>query len=247
MTSGVNMDSSVHVINIVWTLILISLSSPVQSDAQPCVKKGPCTCETSSYTVDLTPLSQRAGDSRLFKASDGIYNYVFSPCIYTGTPCGDLRSDVAICQETKNTPPETYVVGTQSSVKFSGNPDDGSLQIQYSANPRVGQVSVVCSDEEASFVHISNPNLTTYSFQLKTKYACKPSGLSPGSVMLIIFFVLLLVYIIGGILFMRYVRKAQGVEMIPNREMWAELPLLIKDGILFVSRGCKTESTYSQI
>ncbi|XP_033761566.1 uncharacterized protein LOC117343334 [Pecten maximus] len=195
MTSDVNMDSSVHVISIIWAVILISLSSPVQSDVQPCVKKGPCTCETPSFTVDLTPLSTRT--QRLLQAKGDGYTYVYSPCIPTGQRCGADSSvtDIAICQETQSIPPSTYVVGTQSTVKFSGSPEDGSLQLEYSAKDattsRIGQVSVICSDEEASFALITTEqgkDSTTYKFQLKTKYACNQnasSGLSPGSVLLI--------------------------------------------------------------
>ena len=36
-----------------------------------------------------------------------------------------------------------------------------------------------------------------------------------------------------GALFMRYRRDQHGLEMIPNREFWALLPGLIKDGFLF--------------
>ncbi|XP_060076813.1 uncharacterized protein LOC132556417 [Ylistrum balloti] len=250
MTSDVNMDSDRTILNLVRMMTLISLSAPVLSDVQPCVKKGPCSCATPAFTVDLKPLSTRP--QRLLQANDANYTYIYSPCIATGEPCGDGSfTDIAMCQIRKGSPSANWVVGTQASAKFTGSPDDGSLQIEYTAFSqditRTGQVSVVCSDEEASFSHLGT-GVTVYKFQLKTKYACKPNtGLSVGSVLLIIFFMLLLVYIIGGILFMRYVRKAQGVEMIPNRELWAELPLLIKDGILFVSRGCKTDSTYSQI
>lgn len=42
------------------------------------------------------------------------------------------------------------------------------------------------------------------------------------------FFVFLVIYLVGGILFMRIARGAQGAEMIPNREFWLELPVLVK-------------------
>ncbi|OWF50464.1 Cation-dependent mannose-6-phosphate receptor [Mizuhopecten yessoensis] len=243
------MDSSAYVISILVLWMVISLSSPVLSAAEPCIKTGPCTCVTKQFTVDLTPLST---PTPRFQANDDKYTYIYSPCIPTGQKCGESTvTDIAICQELTTDHSTNFIVGTQSSAKFSGSPDNGSLQIEYTATiqgvQRTTYISVVCSDEDGSFSYLSSPSDTSYKLQLKTKYACLPCGLSAGSVLLIIFFVLLIVYIIGGILFMRYVRKAQGIEMIPNREMWMELPLLIKDGILFVSRGCKTDSSYSQI
>lgn len=42
------------------------------------------------------------------------------------------------------------------------------------------------------------------------------------------FFVTFALYWIFGILFMKFVRRAQGTEMIPNLEFWKELPLVIR-------------------
>lgn len=42
------------------------------------------------------------------------------------------------------------------------------------------------------------------------------------------FFVLLVVYLVAGILFMKYRRGATGKEVIPNLEFWSSLPGLIK-------------------
>ena len=38
------------------------------------------------------------------------------------------------------------------------------------------------------------------------------------------FFVLVLVYLVGGVLYMRFVRGATGVEQIPQLEFWKGLP-----------------------
>ncbi len=38
------------------------------------------------------------------------------------------------------------------------------------------------------------------------------------------FFVLLAVYFIAGVLFMKYKMNANGREMVPNVEFWASLP-----------------------
>lgn len=45
-------------------------------------------------------------------------------------------------------------------------------------------------------------------------------------------FVAVMVYIVGGILFLRFYRGASGVEMIPNYEFWKDFPLLVKVTIL---------------
>ena len=36
------------------------------------------------------------------------------------------------------------------------------------------------------------------------------------------------IYVVGGILVMRFVRGARGVEMIPHYTFWSDFPLLIR-------------------
>lgn len=59
-----------------------------------------------------------------------------------------------------------------------------------------------------------------------------PGGLSAGSVLLILFFVGLLVYLVGGIL-IRHNNGARGWEMVPHHQFWSELPSLIVDGCVY--------------
>ncbi len=42
------------------------------------------------------------------------------------------------------------------------------------------------------------------------------------------FFVLLTVYFVGGILFMKFGKNSTGIEMIPNLSFWKSLPGNIK-------------------
>jgi hypothetical protein len=45
--------------------------------------------------------------------------------------------------------------------------------------------------------------------------------------------VVLVIYLVAGILFMKYKRGATGKEVIPNVEFWSSLPGLIKVGGYF--------------
>jgi hypothetical protein len=74
-------------------------------------------------------------------------------------------------------------------------------------------------------------------------------GISPGSVLLIIFFVLLVAYLLIGTLYMRFARGAQGAEMIPNVEFWGNLPGLVKDGVAFAWRKitCSPAPSYAHV
>lgn len=77
----------------------------------------------------------------------------------------------------------------------------------------------------------------------------KPSdhGLSAGSILLIIFFVGAFVYLFGGILFSSVMKGASGFESIPHYEFWLDLPLLIRDGVVFTMNGCKVQVGYDRI
>lgn len=66
----------------------------------------------------------------------------------------------------------------------------------------------------------------------------KKSGLSTGSILLILFFVFLILYLVGGIIYKKIVNGAQGKELIPNIEFWTSLPGLVLDGCAFVCNCC---------
>lgn len=81
---------------------------------------------------------------------------------------------------------------------------------------------------------------------LHSKYACPSStsstsstGLSIGSILVITFSCLLIVYIICGILFNKYARQVEGKEVFPNYSFWADFPYLVKDGCVFTSHSLR--------
>ncbi|KAM7438601.1 hypothetical protein ABFA07_011915 [Porites harrisoni] len=68
----------------------------------------------------------------------------------------------------------------------------------------------------------------------------KHKRLSKGSIILITFFVLVFVYLICGILIKKFKMGAEGLtEMVPNYAFWADIPSLIKDGVVFTCGGLK--------
>ncbi|PSN53026.1 hypothetical protein C0J52_01150 [Blattella germanica] len=72
-------------------------------------------------------------------------------------------------------------------------------------------------------------------------------GLSTGSVLVIIFFVFVAIYFIGGAIALKLLRGAEGREMIPNYDFWADLPNLVRDGTVFMFSGCQSTPTYDRI
>lgn len=78
-----------------------------------------------------------------------------------------------------------------------------------------------------------------YISTFSSKYACpKSGGLSTGSILLIVFFPLVLVYFIAGLLFNKIHKGVNSFpEMIPNHSFWGDLPFLVKDGCVFTFQG----------
>lgn len=84
-----------------------------------------------------------------------------------------------------------------------------------------------------------------YLFELNTIAVCPAvsSKLSAGSIVLIVVFSSLAVYLIGGFLYQRLIVGAKGVEQFPNFAFWSEIGNLSADGCDFVcrSRGNREE------
>lgn len=84
-----------------------------------------------------------------------------------------------------------------------------------------------------------------YLFELDTSSVCPviESKLSTGSIILIIGFSLLAVYLVGGFLYQRVIVGAKGVEQFPNYAFWVEFGNLAADGCDFVCRSRKREES----
>ncbi|KAH9500959.1 Cation-dependent mannose-6-phosphate receptor [Bulinus truncatus] len=215
--------------------------------ADDCVKVGPCSCTFSDSHIDLSPIV--SGPGPLFKDQyDSQYNsqYSYNPCIaFTESSC----SNVAVCQSHFGS---YFSCGTQESAIFKYDSSSKLVTIQYASTDqgvtRTSLVTLKCTKDSASNMLIATGESPTqvYNFELQSKYACEqPGGLSVaisvGSILLIIFFSVLCVYLIAGILFQKLGRKAVGSEIVPNHSFWFSLPSLLKDGTFFVLTHCAIE------
>jgi hypothetical protein len=69
-------------------------------------------------------------------------------------------------------------------------------------------------------------------------------GPSIGGLLILFLFVALLLYFIVGMI-VNLIRKKRGLDVIPHRTFWLDLPFLIKDGAVFVFT-CGRRTSYSQ-
>ncbi|ELU00623.1 hypothetical protein CAPTEDRAFT_19704 [Capitella teleta] len=245
-------------------MTLVSLSWSADNTCQR-VKDSFCKCQMSDGRyVDLSPLLEGQVPSPLFlDVADPVTaaKYSYNPCLNFTEMEG--CTNVAACQIDAGS---SYSLGIQSSVAFLGDPlsstDENRLKIIYTSAPsgspafvRQAVVLLKCSSELKKFSVVGEKNINAtfsqYHFTLETSLACmkndQSGGLSTGSILLIIFFVLVVMYLVFGVLVMRFTRGATGLEQIPNIEFWKELPLLIKEGVTFTLNGCRVDTTYDQI
>lgn len=235
------------------SLFLLGLQ---ELDAQTCKKKSSCSCECSGGTMDLKPGAIQGTKFKAVTAPD-LSLYSYNPCYSfdqldpTLPPQFDNCKSVAACQLVPGDQPQLYDIGTQESASFSykdetslGQPNIGTvLTVDYVAadGARVTTVVLQCDSVEdfLPLGEIPNSKPPQYVFIYASPNAClKPSGISAGSVIIIAFAGLIVVYLIGGVLFNKIKKGNTGKDLIPQRELWVSLPGLIKDGVFFlIKRG----------
>jgi len=71
-----------------------------------------------------------------------------------------------------------------------------------------------------------------YEIDANTKYACGV-GLGGGAIFLIILLVLGVVYVAGGFIYNKAIKKEPGLGF-PNEEFWKDSPGMAKDGVMFL-------------
>ncbi|CAG5124759.1 unnamed protein product [Candidula unifasciata] len=223
----------------------------------------PCICKTQNFQLNLESFMKARGGADLQATGENDqYIYYVQPCnrkLSTQLQsCITVNPDLVSCQVDANTKQQAYGLGVLHKYEVTRDQDNfiltNSFIQQSDMINRTLHLTVKCSDQDGEFTYQGSnkpPSPVIYKFTLATRHICagakNEGGLSPGSVMVIIFFVLLIVYILGGLLFQKFIRKAQGVEIIPNYVFWKDFPFLVKDGFVFTFQCCKGSSGYDKI
>ncbi|XP_076443307.1 uncharacterized protein LOC143281906 [Babylonia areolata] len=100
---------------------------------------------------------------------------------------------------------------------------------------------------------VPGSHICTYNFQFDFAGACpvtvpsRPDQLSTGSILIMMFIVLVILYFVMGC-FINIARGKVGEELIPHHRFWSMLPVYIMDGIMFtVTCGGRSKETYERI
>ncbi|XP_012058115.1 PREDICTED: cation-dependent mannose-6-phosphate receptor-like [Atta cephalotes] len=229
---------------IVFSLFLIFFCDTTSSE---CVQEAPCICSLpDGYYYNLTALA----DAKSFSAKNNDnYTVYFHPCTNVNMTIENKANcsteNVSLCIH-NNVNKTVLTTGTvkETRMKLSDNDKFPIFEIHHNDTKIV--INIVCymGDKETNFI-LDSISAKIYYFKLVSSYGCKlqrEMGLSMGSLLVILFFVSVGVYFIGGIIVLKALRGATGWEMVPNHEFWCKLPSLVRDGVVFAFNCCRADS-----
>ncbi|XP_054904053.1 cation-dependent mannose-6-phosphate receptor [Poeciliopsis prolifica] len=208
--------------------------------------------ESEKKVLDrLEPLAGK-NLSAVIEVDKESYTYVFQLC-------GDAGGvqNAGVIQKKTNSEDKPTIIGSYTSTKAIGGSDwvmliyhngdkydnhcnkearKAIIMISCNKNKAAGDLEVIFEDREKQ-------NDCFYLFELDSSAVCPPvqSQLSAGSIILIIGFCLVAVYLIGGFLYQRLIVGAKGMEQFPNYAFWVEVGNLSADGCDFVCRSKNRE------
>ncbi|KAK6617356.1 hypothetical protein RUM43_014365 [Polyplax serrata] len=229
-----------------------------------CVQKGPCNCVGSDGSVlDLSPLSNR---SQPLLASSKSYLFMYHPC--TDVALNSVGKNV--CQKgyglclftptnvTNETVDFNKVLQNKSLGTFNKLAVNAEAVFQISALEALQIVykNIVGDDVFTTVIklecnkQIDNYKLTVeksskleHVLVLRSKSCCpvSPSHISGASVFFLIIISAFSLYCIGGILVLKYLRGAKGIESIPNHEFWCKIAIHITDGFTYIKSCIRSQ------
>ncbi|XP_077978999.1 uncharacterized protein LOC144434422 [Glandiceps talaboti] len=225
-----------------------------------CVKINSCSCMfDDGRVIDLTPLAGSGSPTFFQLPGPEQFLYSYNPCNDFSDAAKDCIN-VAVCQISSDRS-FYYDLGDQNSAIFSTVGDVVTITYsgtgELSPSTRTSEVKLICAsgDDKLNVLGETSQSSRTYDFELSSLHCCprapggggSSSSISIGTILCIIVIVLVTVYFVGGILFLKFVKKEEGSDVIPNKNFWFVLPGLIKEGILFAVRPCRKTSAYENV
>ncbi|XP_075072223.1 cation-dependent mannose-6-phosphate receptor [Mixophyes fleayi] len=197
----------------------------------------------------LAPLKHKRFEATVQEGTDS-YTYTFEVC---GRVDNSSKSSNEGLVQNETASAKTTVIGRINDTHII-NGTDWILLVYKSGDKydshcdkesRKAMIMISCNKNTLAdgFMIISEErqksNDCFYLFEMDSSVACpaEESHLSVGSILLIVFAVLIALYIIGGFLYQRFVVGAKGMEQFPNFTFWQEFGNLVADGCDFVCRS----------
>jgi len=204
-------------------------------------QQGDCTRDIISSTGDTYNIAELSGqriDSALPKPTWSI------------SLCKNAFSNCGLCPVSGYCEHDDWFdncIGSFTSVVGMAN--GAGVELLYPAGEfgKSGTVRLMCT---AGAPALGKATFTSAGLQyictVPSSVACPGAGgaggrVSPGGVILLIILIAVIIYLVGGALYLRYrVGVDPGPQMVPNIEFWILIPGLILDGAIFVIQLSKT-------
>ncbi|KAM7421019.1 hypothetical protein PAMA_015285 [Pampus argenteus] len=235
---------------LVWTVVVQLILCGYGMGATDGTKNCKLSSESEFERKVLSRLEPLAQKNLTVKAKNGNENYT-----YVFQLCGDAGGvpGAGVIQVSS----KTTVIGMYNATQAIGGSDwvmliykngqkydahcskesrKAIIMISCNRNIDMGQLKVILEDRDKD-------QDCFYLFELDSSAVCPAiqSQISTGSIIIIIGFCLLAVYLIGGFLYQRLIVGAKGMEQFPNYAFWVELGNLTADGCDFVCRSRNRE------
>ncbi|CAF0782154.1 unnamed protein product [Adineta ricciae] len=177
--------------------------------------------------------------------------YSFNGCFPYSTK--DACQNAAACV-TDDISKTTSLLARQTNRDFSYN--QGVSTIIYTDGGDIKlQVFLVCGVDEVVSAQKVNDKL--YIIHIESKCACpgkctytpdkSPNGLTGGAIFLIVFVSILVTYLLVTVVFLRFVKHEQGVNLIPHRTFWWQLGSHSIYGVRFVFDKLRGRNSYDNL
>ncbi|XP_052245427.1 uncharacterized protein LOC127854433 [Dreissena polymorpha] len=254
--------------NVMFTNLIIGLIVLTVNCQRRCDQIDLCSCKMDDGSIlDLTSLGNTDNTPRFkdVQCAAEMNFYSFNPCQpFTEKSC----TDAAVCILNSDLT-ESISIGDAAKAAFQYNQEQQAVIVAYTSGTivdlKLSEIVLKCDESACTPSIVANGQQSAGDFQLtlttvcacpngcdaKGPKRCKYSGagsLSAGSYLCIIFFSVIILYLIGGLIFMKFVRKKDGIEIFPHITFWRSVPVLVQSGAKFtVSKVTRKEATYNTI
>jgi hypothetical protein len=130
------------------------------------------------------------------------------------------------------------LIAKQSDVKFEHHDDKLNILVYESSNT-ILSVFLMCTDSDHDKIDGRQDDQDTFDIFLESRCCCpgkcqySGESIGGGGIFVIILLVLVFVYLVGGMLFLKFARGATGQDMIPNRMLWLNIVSYAIDGLRY--------------
>ncbi|XP_052813708.1 uncharacterized protein LOC128240840 [Mya arenaria] len=251
--------------------VFLLLTNRVSCQTKRCDTVDQCSCKFEDGTVvDLTSLGNTDNTPRFkdLSSEEGNY-YSYNPCKgFTEKSCSAAAT--CILNSDKS---ESIQIGDANNAAFAYNTEEDAVVVAYTSGTirdlRLSEVILKCDQSACSPTVVANgaQDAGEFKYTLTSVCACPDgctskgpkncgggsgggaSGLSIGSAICITLFSFLILYLVVGAIFMKFVKKKEGAEVIPNLTFWRSVPVLVKNGGKFATNTVlrRKDATYDSI